>query len=460
MLSLYFHIPFCERKCNYCNFFIVPEAGLQDRDRITGFRQDSRIEKVEEISLYEDIKQKYLNSLLSEVEFQKQKFWLWKEKVYTIYFWWGTPSEFETDKIVRILNKVNNEFDLSGLKEFSFELNPYLSSWNLTNYIKSLYQIVNQLNNETKVRFSIWIQSIDNEILKLANRNYTFLQIEKLLQDLKVLKNKYKNLSFNLDFISFGLENSNYFKKFDNFVNKYENLIDSYSVYTLELYPWSIWYKKFNGSDDKILDNFKKYLKILNKTNYLRYEISNFAKKWKESLHNKVYWELWEYLWLGISASWFVSLRPDENPDETRWGSLRSEEDQKRSEEILWGLVWDQMIVGENLESRKTPFSFDSLNPIIRYTNSFNFKNYLEWNFEFKEYKILSKKELIEEKVFLGLRTNSWIQIDEEIKQVLDLEKLKQLVNDWFLILKNNKLRLTSKWFDVYNYVLTEIINF
>lgn len=396
MISLYFHIPFCEKKCNYCSFYIIPTKDFWD--------------------WIEKLKDKYLLSLKKEIIFQKQKFKLWKEKIYTIYFGWWTPSEFWISRYIDLLNFVKEQFDITSLQEFSLELNPKLSNdrkiSDTVNFIDNLSFYLKN-NNIKNIRFSIWIQSLNNKILEKTNRNYNFDEINNLLF---LLKNS--DITLNLDFISFGVEtyfDKNYFHIFSDFVSKYKDFVDSYSIYTLELFTWSIW---FDNQDEKwwekwftnekwweiILDNFKKYIEILNKYWYERYEISNFSKKWKESKHNKVYWELKPYLWIWTSASWFI------------WNT--------------------------------------------RYTNSYGISDYIKWDFKYKEYIELTEKEILQEYIFLWLRTNNWIFLDDKVKKLLNLEKLNEYKHKWHLIENKNIVKLINKWFDVYNYIITDLLDF
>ena len=263
MYSLYFHIPFCEKKCNYCSFYIIP---TENRD-------------------FSNMKDKYLESMKKELLQKKEE--IKNNEIYTIYFWWGTPSELGLERIVDLLSFIKKHFDLSKCVEVSFELNP--------NPLKQTLEFIDTLPNIVdNFRFSIWIQSVENNILQKSGRNYNFQLIEDLMK--KISKNK--NFRLNLDFISFGIEQN--FSSFDDFLNKNQDKIDSLSIYTLELFPWSVWGSEYQTDEDKILDNFEKYTNIVKKYWYERYEISNFAKneknlnitkfigKWKNILEYEV----------------------------------------------------------------------------------------------------------------------------------------------------------------------------
>jgi len=226
------------------------------------------------------MKNKYLESIKKELLEKKTD-----DDIYTIYFWWWTPSEFELKRFLELFIFLKNNFKLNKLEELSIELNPKLSS---DSFLKDILEFIEQIttffskniNNKTKIRFSIWIQSLNNKILKLSNRNYDFEYIETFIKAITNIKNKYTQLSFNLDFISFWLEQTKDFEQFEIFVKENSKTIDSYSIYTLELFEGSIWKDKFKVDDKKILENFKSYYEIIKKYNYERYEISNFSKKW------------------------------------------------------------------------------------------------------------------------------------------------------------------------------------
>jgi len=370
MYSLYFHIPFCVKKCNYCSFYIIP---TENKD-------------------FSIMKDKYLESMKNELMNIKPK--LKNNKIYSIYFGWWTPSELWLERVVDLLNFIKREFDLNNCQEISFELNP--------NPLNQTLEFINTLPNIVdNFRFSIWIQSLENDILEKSWRNYNFQFIEKLMKNIK----ENKKFHLNLDFISFGIEKD--FNIFNNFLNKNKDKIDSLSIYTLELFSGSIWGSTYQTNEDKILDNFEKYINIVKKYNYKRYEISNFAKKWRESKHNQVYWEMKEYIWIWSSASGFHTLHN-----------------------------WNK----------------------VRYTNSYWIQNYIKWKFEYKEYKKLTKQEFLEEQIFLGLRTDKWIKLTDNIKKILNLKKINEFREHWYLTEKNNYLYFTDKWFNLYNYIITEIL--
>lgn len=363
MFSLYIHIPFCEKKCNYCSFYIVPT-----------------------FSWVEEMKNKYLKSLKNEI-LQKKKL-LWNDRIHTIYIGWWTPCELGLDRTLELFNFIFTNFNLSNCQEISFELNP--------NPLAQSLEFIEVLSNLfSNFRFSVWIQSVENAVLKKSWRNYNAALVEKFMDEVNA-----KNCSLNLDFISFWIEEN--FSLFDNFLQKYSWKINSLSVYTLELFSWSVRADKYKTNEDKILENFEKYLDILTKYDYKRYEISNFSKKWKESKHNQVYWQMWDYIGIWVSASSFINR--------------------------------------------------------IRYTNAPAILNYNNWIYNYSEEKKLTKKDFFIEKIFLNLRTSDWLKLNENVLEYIDLQKLQNFINEKYLQKNWNTLFFTNKWFFLYNYIITDIL--
>ncbi len=409
MLSLYIHIPFCSQKCNYCNFFVIPVSN----------------------EWFFDLRQKYFEALVGQIEFYAQKFP--KEQIKTIYFWWWTPLLLGKQQIIEIIKRIQKFFDLNFLEEISFELNP--------NPYDEVLDFIKTINDTFKdffrIRYSIWIQSFDDEILKLSGRDYFFNSLIWFIRDLQ--KYKRSNNVFNFDFIAFGKFNTN--KKWekilrdDKKITFFQNLVeshflDSFSIYTLELFAWSFWYNRFitesnkEQADENIFQEFDLLKSIVEDAGYQRYEISNFALPGKISIHNNVYWTMWNYLGLGISAHSFL--------------------DKEYSSRL-----WEKLPDVEGLQGTR-------------------FENTKSWkDFEKKEFldsssiKYLTEKDFLIEKFFLGLRTNFGIAKLDSFKKILIknyVKKIEEFEKLWFINVWNDTLKLTSKWMDIYNEVLVNLV--
>ena len=130
MAGIYVHIPFCRQACHYCNFYFTTSPGNKD---------------------------KFIDALLHEIELSKD--YLQGEKIETFYFGGGTPSLLAKAELIAIVEKLNSQYDLSGLKEFTLEANPDDLS---PEKIKELAELRSLGLN----RFSIGVQSFFDYDLK------------------------------------------------------------------------------------------------------------------------------------------------------------------------------------------------------------------------------------------------------------------------------------------------------
>ena len=416
MLSLYIHIPFCVKNCPYCSFSVV-----QNPD--DGMIQD------------------YLSNLHSEIDERERV--LWKAEIRTIYFWWWTPNLIWAEEIKKIINHCEEVFDCGNVGELSFECNPFPQD--------QVYEFVSDLQKSFKkyprVRFSFWIQSLDNWVLADAWRPYTFPWMVDFLRWLRDLK--FENTVFNFDFMAFWVFNKT--KKwelqlwtesalefFQDFVDS--GFADSFSLYMLELFEHQKWKRPdWNSSvvqqsglfwnEDEIYEEFDILKNIVEEWWYKRYEISNFAAVGKSSIHNRVYWEMEDYLWLWLSASSFI------NGKSQYFDAVKNK------------LLWNEKI--DNL-------------CWIRWTNTPYFPKYI-WNEKLAESEIkpLSEEDYLIESFFLSLRTDRWIDNLEKFESVLIKdysEKIKLYEESWFLKLRGKWFVLTDGWMDCYNGIVTELL--
>lgn len=416
MLSLYIHIPFCVKNCPYCSFSVV-----QNPD--TRMIQD------------------YLLNLHNEIDERWNLFW--KAEIRTIYFWWWTPNLLWSEEIKKIINHCEKVFNCENVGELSFECNPFPQD--------QVYEFVSNLQKAFKkyprVRFSFWIQSLDNWVLENAWRPYSFPWMVEFLRWLRDLK--LENTVFNFDFMAFGVFNQT--KKgelqlwtpsalefFQDFVNS--GFADSFSLYMLELFehqkrkkseltPSLVNKSVLFWDEDAIYEEFDILKNIIEEWWYKRYEISNFSAVGKSSIHNRVYWEMEDYLWLWLSASSFINSR--------------SEYFLTVKEKLLWK---------KNIKDLNW----------IRWTNTPYFPKYI-WNEKVaeSEIKFLFEKDYLIESFFLSLRTDRWINDIEKYESVLVidyLEKIKLYKESWLLKLHEKWFILTDEWLDRYNWIITELL--
>ncbi|OFX74241.1 MAG: hypothetical protein A2X12_06885 [Bacteroidetes bacterium GWE2_29_8] len=266
MAGIYIHIPFCKKKCNYCNFYSSTLIKHEDE---------------------------FIKAITNEIKLQKQFI---NEQVQTIYFGGGTPSILKTQSIEKILNAIHANFNISQNTEVTIEVNPDNIT---TNYIKDIVTI--GIN-----RISIGIQSLNDKELILLNRKHDSNQAINALNIIK--NNGITNISAD---IIYGIPYSN-LKTLEDNLNQIINLdIPHISAYALTIEDNTLLNKKIQQKkittldDDFLFEQYSLLCSFMKKNNYLHYEISNFAKEDFASKHNSNYWKNIPYLGLGPSAHSF-----------------------------------------------------------------------------------------------------------------------------------------------------------
>lgn len=267
-LGCYIHIPFCAKKCYYCDFCAYMNL-------------EHRIDN-------------YINNLIKEIEIYQQKLCC---KIDSIYIGGGTPSYID-GKYIKEIVKSLDKFDISQLKEFTIECNPNSISRDKLLLYKDL-----GIN-----RISLGVQSFDDEVLRAIGRNHT---ADIALNDIDLIRSVgFDNLSFDL---MLNLPKQDY-KSVKNDLEMVRKISPEHiSWYSLILEEGSRFYamdkkgKLDLMEDDTEVEIFGEIVDQLSKIGLNRYEISNFAKKGYESYHNKKYWEEDGYLAFGMSGSGYIS---------------------------------------------------------------------------------------------------------------------------------------------------------
>lgn len=265
-LSLYIHIPFCDAKCPYCDFYSI----------------SNNSEKMEE----------YINCL-NQIIVKYSK--IYKRPLKTIYFGGGTPSIIGSDSLCKILDTIKNNFEIINNAEITLEMNPKTKE--IINF--------NDLSVSGFNRLSIGLQSANQNELDILGRRHT---IDDVLETVISARNAgFSNISLDLMICipqqtKISLMNSIEFCKLCNvqhissYILKYENNT-LFHLKEKEL-------QKF--TDDDQAEMYEFCVKMLEAYGYKQYEISNFSTPNFESKHNLVYWHDDEYLGLGPSAHSFI----------------------------------------------------------------------------------------------------------------------------------------------------------
>ncbi len=267
MAGIYLHIPFCAKKCHYCNFF-----SLASQKNMGAF----------------------IDALCHEIELQKD--YLQNEAISTIYFGGGTPSLLPTEYLKRILDQLNANFQIEKDAEITLEANP-----DDLNFEK-----LRQISETSINRLSIGIQSFDDEDLKFLNRSHSVQQASEAIYNAHKLG--LNNISIDLIYGIPGLNDEKWKQNIDKAIASGVQHISAYSL-TVELntaFDLFIKKGKIKAPDEEAsLRHFNILTEQMAKNSFVHYEISNFCKQEFYSRHNSNYWKQQKYLGLGPSAHSF-----------------------------------------------------------------------------------------------------------------------------------------------------------
>ena len=328
MRSVYIHIPFCNSICSYCDFckFLYNEAWASA----------------------------YLEMLSKEIDEYYEE-----DKIKTIYIGGGTPSVLSEKNLERLFSIIK-KFNLSeGGIEFTFECN-----------INDINRKLLQILSDNKVnRLSIGIESFDKKNLEFMGR---FHEKKDVFKKIELAKEYIKNINVDLIY-ALPTENMRVLKKDISNILKLD--VEHISTYSLIIEEHT---KIYNDKVKPIKEDldYKMYsyiCKKLGKKGFIHYEVSNFAKYGRESVHNLTYWHNEEYYGFGLGAHGYINE--------------------------------------------------------VRYENTRNFNKYLKGEYRFNELMV-SKQEEMENELILGLRTSQGVDVDHfKEKYGVDIFKVFPNIN-------------------------------
>lgn len=400
-LEIYIHIPFCVKKCDYCDFLSAP-ADLET-------------------------KEKYVEALINEIKLNKNK--MSEYVVDTVFIGGGTPSLLEENQISKIMSVLRDNCNMSENPEITIECNPgTITESKLLEYKKS------GIN-----RISFGLQSTNDEELKSIGRihNYAgFLESYNLAR-----KCGFDNI--NVDLMS-ALPGQT-LKSYEETLNKVVRLEPEHiSAYSLIVEENTLMYdrvkkaqiKGINILPDEESERKMYYLtnNILRSNGYRKYEISNYSKPGKECKHNIGYWQRKEYLGFGIGAASLYK--------ENRYNNIS---DINKYIEVLTNNIKENSInnVGNSSEVEN---QVNILNSIV------------------KNLQQLTERDRMEEFMFLGLRMMEGVSM-EKFEQYFGKTYMevygkvqKRMEDKRFLINDNGYVKLTEFGIDLSNYVMSEFL--
>ena len=400
-LEIYIHIPFCVKKCDYCDFLSAP-ADLET-------------------------KEKYVEALINEIKLNKNK--MSEYVVDTVFIGGGTPSLLEENQISKIMSVLRDNCNMSENPEITIECNPgTITESKLLEYKKS------GIN-----RISFGLQSANDEELKSIGRihNYAgFLESYNLAR-----KCGFDNI--NVDLMS-ALPGQT-LKSYEETLNKVVRLEPEHiSAYSLIVEENTLMYdrvkkaqiKGINILPDEESERKMYYLtnNILRSNGYRKYEISNYSKPGKECKHNIGYSQRKEYLGFGIGAASLYK--------ENRYNNIS---DINKYIEVLTNNIKENSInnVGNSSEVEN---QVNILNSIV------------------KNLQQLTERDRMEEFMFLGLRMMEGVSMEKFEryfgKPYMEVygKVQKRMEDKRFLINDNGYVKLTEFGIDLSNYVMSEFL--
>lgn len=402
-LELYVHIPFCVKKCAYCDFLSAP-AGER------------------EIHAYTD-------ALIREIRARGENH---KDyRVRTVFLGGGTPSVLSGEDAARIFRALKKSFDIAENPEITLEVNPGTVTEEKTAAWK----------NAGISRISIGLQSVNDRELKMLGRIHTF---REFLNTWKLVRRAgFNNVSIDLISAIPGQTVQSWERTLRTVAELGPEHISAYSLIIEEGTPFYTLYgdgkEKAGDSsfpplpdEDEDREIYQRTASVLNEYGYHRYEISNYAREGYECRHNLGYWERKEYLGLGLGASSLIR--------ECRFHNTADMEKYMH----VYGSGGKAAEGEENsaCSCMKTE----------------------EQNSTLEEIEKLSVEDQMEEFMFLGLRKTAGISpedfrrsFDRNIMDVYG-EKLIKLEKQGLIRNSGARIRLTERGTDISNYVFSEFI--
>ena len=264
MIALYFHIPYCIRKCRYCDFCSFPV------DETAG---------------------RYCDALLSEIQLRKKQYP--NEQAATIFFGGGTPTVLPADALCRVLDAANDAFPFSADAEISIECNPKTAS----------ADAFKTLRRTGFNRLSIGLQSANDTLLRRIGRVHTytdFLHTYEWARDAG-----FANINVDVMHGLPGQTQTDYLQTLEAVCDLASEHISAYSLILEEgtpLYRDVSAGREMLPDEDAVADMQDAGMMYLKERGFDRYEISNYARPGFQCRHNLTYWHNEPYLGFGVAA--------------------------------------------------------------------------------------------------------------------------------------------------------------
>lgn len=284
-LSIYIHIPFCVKKCAYCDFLSAPAT--------------------------REVQEQYLHMLIQEI-YERATQYAKRYVVETIFIGGGTPTSVDADLLCQVLDTLKRLFKVSDDAEISMECNPGTAD-------KAALKKYCQAGIN---RLSIGLQSTQNYLLQRLGRIHTFEQFLETYQNAR--EAGFTNINIDLMSALPRQTLADYEQTLREVLVLKPEHISAYSLIVEEGTPFYDMELDLPDEDTERM-MYELTEKLLSEQGYHRYEISNYALKDRECKHNQVYWERGEYLGLGLGASSFIKLPKKEDVENIGYAAFERE---------------------------------------------------------------------------------------------------------------------------------------
>ena len=267
---IYIHWPFCRNKCHYCDFISFEK--------------------------HEGFEEKYHKALCNQIKIWLKNYSLKnKNSIKTIFLGGGSPGLYPLSLLKKLFIVIRKNFDLSNLNEVTIEANPQ-------DITEKKLKVWKELGIN---RLSIGVQILDDKILQNLNR---IQKNEDIFNVVKIIPNYFENISVDLILGLPGVTKE-IWKRTLKTVTSWP--ITHISIYLLTVYEKTpLFFKVKNKKikllkEGEIIDLYEDTIRFLEKKDIKQYEISNFARKGFQSIHNKAYWDRRPYVGFGLGAASF-----------------------------------------------------------------------------------------------------------------------------------------------------------
>ena len=416
-LALYIHIPFCARKCAYCDFLSFPSEETKMRSYMEQLRNELLFRAVKPSGIEED-SQPLLKS---------------PYEIVSIFFGGGTPSFVPFSEIAKTMELIHTHFPVAKDAEITIECNPSSTmKLALLSYKRAGFN-----------RISFGLQSANDEELAFLGRTHRYIDFLKAYEDARL--SGFNNI--NVDLMNgIPLQTA---KSFQRTLKNISMLRPEHlSIYNLIVEKGTRFFRMQEDgklplpSEEELLEMDSLSLEWTKKMGMKRYEISNYAKEGFASIHNYNYWSDVPYLGFGLGASSYFQ--------KTRWKNLNS--------------LVKYMDIPFDKETGEAKVKTPSSENAKKSSESLLTETQAIENLLTEDKHILSKEEQMEEFFFLGLRRTEGItEMDFVSRFSVDIQELygdvlSELVAEGYLIHKNARYFFTPEGMDLSNQLLARFL--